>query len=79
MPEIYPDRTLYTINVINNFRSNYFTLKYGHKLLFNLIKKRMNKIKYELLESGAKIMMHPDHIKRLLDSGVELEEIANHL
>ena len=80
VPEIYPDRALYTINVINNFRYNYFTLKYGHKLLFYLIKKRMNKIKYELLESGAKIMMRPDRISRLInDDGIELEDIANHL
>ena len=79
MPEIYPDRTLYTINVINNFRSNYFTLKYGHKLLFHLIKKRMNKMKYELIESGAKIMMHPDRISRLINEGTDMEYIANHL
>jgi Leucine-rich repeat (LRR) protein len=79
VPYIYPDRALYTINTINNFRYNYFTLKYGHKLLFNLIKKRMNKIKYELLESGAKIMMHPDRISRLLDEGTDMEYIADHL
>ena len=79
LPEIYPNRVLYTINIINNFRSNYFTIKYGRKLLYHLIKKRMNRIKYELLESGAKILGHPDHIMRLLEAGVELEEIANHL
>ena len=40
----------------------------------------MNKIKYELLESGAKIMMRPDRISRLInDDGIELEDIANHL
>ena len=79
LPEIYPNRVLYTINIINNFRSNYFTIKYGRKLLYHLIKKRMNRIKYELLESGAKILGHPDHIMRLFEAGVELEEIANHL
>ena len=79
VPAIYPDRSFYTINTINTFRENYFTLKYGHKLLFYLIKKRMNKIKYELLDTGAKIMMHPDRILRLLDAGVDMEYIANHL
>jgi len=80
VPPIYPDRRLYTINTINTFRENYFTLKYGHKLLFYLIKKRMNKIKYDLLETGAKIMMHPDRILRLInDDGIELEEISNNL
>lgn len=40
----------------------------------------MNKMKYELLESGAKIMMHPDRILRLIyEDGIELEDIANHL
>jgi hypothetical protein len=79
VPDIYPGRELYTINIINNFRSNYFTLKYGHKLLFHLIKQRMNKTKYELLETGAKMMGHPDHIMRLLEEGVELEEISDNL
>ena len=79
VPPIYPDRRLYTINTINTFRENYFTLKYGHKLLFYLIKKRMNKIKYELLETGAKLLGHPDHIMRLLEAGVELEEISDNL
>ena len=79
VPNIYSDRELYTINIINNFRSNYFTIKYGRKLLFHLIKKRMNKIKYELLETGAKLLGHPDHIRRLLEAGVELEEISDNL
>ena len=79
VPNIYSDRELYTINIINNFRSNYFTIKYGRKLLFHLIKKRMNKIKYELLETGAKLLGHPDHIMRLLEAGVELEEISDNL
>jgi len=79
MPIIYPNRALYTINVINNFRYNYYTLKYGHKMLFYLIKNRMNKIKYELLETGAKIIMHPTRVLRLIDSGVDMEYIANHL
>ena len=79
VPNIYSDRELYTINIINNFRSNYFTIKYGRKLLFHLIRQRMNRIKYELLESGAKLLGHPDHIMRLLEAGVELEEISDNL
>ena len=79
MPDIYPDRSYDTINTVNNFRYNYFTLKYGHKLLFYLIKKRMHKIKYELLEQGAKIMLHPTRIMRLLDDGSEMESIVDHL
>jgi Leucine-rich repeat (LRR) protein len=79
VPNIYSDRELYTINIINNFRSNYFTIKYGRKLLFHLIRQRMNRIKYELLESGAKLLGHPDHIMQLLEAGVELEEISDNL
>jgi len=80
MPEIYPDRSLYTINVINNFRYNYFTLKYGHKLLFYLIKKRMKKNKRELLETSAKIIMNPSRISRILENGYHsIEDFADNL
>ena len=76
---IYPDTRFYTINVVNNFRFNYYTLKFGHRLLFYLIRKRMNKIKYELLENSAKLMMHPLHINYLLEKGIMLEYIYSNL
>jgi hypothetical protein len=80
IPDIYPDNTFYTINTVNNFRFNYYTLKYGHKILFYLIKKRMDKInKYLLLETSAKIVLHPTRINQLLNKGISIEEIADNI
>jgi Leucine-rich repeat (LRR) protein len=78
-PMIYPEINFHSVNIINNFRFNYFTLKYGHKLLFYLLRKRNKKYKKELLETSAKMLMNPKHISQLLENGIELEYIYNNL
>jgi len=82
IPEIYDDGHYQTINIVNNFRFNYYSLKYGHKLLWPLIQYRMNyvKNKKELLEKGAMIVMNPDRIFRMIDKeGTDISEIYNNL
>jgi hypothetical protein len=75
----YPESTFKAINIINNFRFNYYSLKYGHKLLFYLLKTRLKPYKRELLENSAKMLMNPARILRLLDNGIDVEYISNNL
>lgn len=63
------------INKLYNFRYNYYLRKYGKRIFYYLLKKRMMKIKQELLETSAKIMMNPKRIKRLLEMDEDLEDI----
>jgi len=75
----YPESTFKAINIINNFRFNYYSLKYGHKLLFYLLKMRLKPYKRELLENSAKMLLHPKRINRLLKLGIDAEYISNNL
>jgi hypothetical protein len=63
------------INKLYNFRYNYYLRKYGKRIFYYLLKKRMMKIKQELLETSAKIMMNPKRIERLLEMDEDLEDI----
>ena len=63
------------INKLYKFRYNYYLRKYGKWIFYYLLKKRMMKIKQELLETSAKIMMNPKRIKRLLEMDENLEDI----
>lgn len=63
------------INKLYNFRYNYYLRKYGKRIFYYLLKKRIMKIKEELLETSAKIMMNPKRIERLLEMGEDLEDI----
>jgi Leucine-rich repeat (LRR) protein len=62
------NRLKYTNKILYNFRYNYYTIKYGKKVFYYLIKKRIMKYKKELLEQSAKITMNPKRIMRLLES-----------
>lgn len=63
------------INKLYNFRYNYYLRKYGKRIFYYLLKKRIMKIKQELLETSAKIAMNPKRIKRLLEMDEDLEDI----
>jgi hypothetical protein len=63
------------INKLYNFRYNYYLKKYGKRIFYYLLKKRIMKIKQELMETSAKIMMNPKRIKRLLDLHENLDDI----
>jgi len=63
------------INILYNFRYNYYLRKYGKLIFYYLLKKRMMKIKQELMETSAKIMMNPKRIERLLEIDEDLEDI----
>ena len=63
------------INKLYKFRYNYYLRKYGKRIFYYLLKKRMMKIKQELMETSAKIMMNPKRIKRLLEMDENLEDI----
>ena len=55
------------ISILLRFRWNYYFLKFGRRFLYFLLKKRMAKHKYELMEMSAKISMNPARILRLLE------------
>jgi len=63
------------INKLYNFRYNYYLRKYGKRIFYYLLKKKMMKIKQELLETSARIMMNPKRIERLLEMDEDLEDI----
>jgi len=63
------------INKLYNFRYNYYLRKYGKRIFYYLLKKKMIKIKQELMETSAKIMMNPKRIERLLEEDENLEDI----
>jgi hypothetical protein len=63
------------INKLYNFRYNYYLRKYGKRIFYYLLKKKMMKIKQELLETSAKIMMNPKRIERLLETDENIEDI----
>lgn len=61
--------------IILQMRSNYYSLKYGWRFFFSILKRRMSKMKKELLEMSAKITMNPCRIIRLLEIYEDLENI----
>jgi hypothetical protein len=63
------------INKLYKFRYNYYLRKYGKRIFYYLLKKKMMKIKQELLETSAKIMMNPKRIERLLEMDEDLDDI----
>ena len=40
IPNIYPYANFYAINIVNQLRFNYYSIKYGHKLFFYVLKKK---------------------------------------
>lgn len=65
---IYPDFSIKTINIINKFREIYYISKYGMKIFLKILKNRMSKYKYELLEKSAIISLNPKKIFLLLEN-----------
>ncbi len=62
-------------NILYYFRYNYYLRKFGKKIFYSLLKKRMNKYKKDLLENSAKIAMNPKRIERLLNDCDDLDDI----
>lgn len=61
---------LWVIEKINKFRYFYYLQKYSGRIFRRIIlTRRMNRIRNSLLETSAKITMHPNRIQRLLASG----------
>lgn len=62
-------------NILYYFRYNYYLQKFGKKIFYSLLKKRMNKYKREILENSARISMNPKRVERLLDECDDLDDI----
>jgi len=62
-------------NILYYFRYNYYLRKFGKKIFYSLLKKRMNRYKKDLLENSAKIAMNPKRIERLLNDCDDLDDI----
>lgn len=69
--------SIFVINstILREFRFNYYSLKYGRRFFFSILKQRMSKIKKELLEMSARITMNPRRVIRLLELYENLEDI----
>jgi Leucine-rich repeat (LRR) protein len=52
--------------ILYNFRYNYYFFKYAKKIFYYFLKKKINRIKNELLLKSAMINMNPKRIERLL-------------
>ena len=61
--------------ILHKLRENYYSLKFGWRLFFYILKRRMSKYKNELLEMSARIRMNPTRVIRLLELYDNLEEI----
>jgi Leucine-rich repeat (LRR) protein len=71
-----PVQNLYTSNhsehmkktnlVLYNLKYNYYFIKYSKKIFYYFLRKRMNRIKNELLIKSAMIIMNPKRIERLI-------------
>ena len=62
-------------NILYHFRYNYYLRKFGKKIFYSLLKKRINKYKRELLENSARISMNPKRVERLLKDCHDLDDI----
>lgn len=64
------------INGINRFRKIYYGSKYGWRFLKYILKKRREKIKRELMEKSAQMLLNPARIFAMLEMGeIDLENI----
>jgi Leucine-rich repeat (LRR) protein len=55
-----------------NMKSLYLINKYGHKLFYKILKKRMDRIRDELLYKYSIILYHPSRMERLLNQGDDI-------
>jgi hypothetical protein len=72
-----PVKKLYTSNnyyhmkktnhILYKFKYNYYFIKYSKKIFYFLLRKKMNRIKNELLMKSAMINMNPRRIERILN------------
>jgi hypothetical protein len=72
-----PVKQLYTSNnyknikktnrILYKFKYNYYFIKYAKKIFYFLLRKKMNRIKSELLSKSAIITMNPRRIERILN------------
>jgi Leucine-rich repeat (LRR) protein len=75
--DMNPIKNLYTSNNYNHmkttnrilykFKYNYYFIKYSRKIFYYFLKKKINKIKQELLMKSAIITMNPRRIERILN------------
>jgi hypothetical protein len=68
VPSIYVDNSVKTINGVNQFRQLYFVGKFGKRIFFSLLTRRMLKMKKELLETSARIVLSPKRLSKLLEN-----------
>jgi Leucine-rich repeat (LRR) protein len=69
-PEINYHLEINTVNIINIFRLQYYTTKYKKRIFYAILKKRMNRIREELLEMTARIILNPERILFLLENNL---------
>ena len=73
---LYTSGGFHKINkILYYFRYNYYLRKFGKKIFYLVLKKRMNRYKRELLENSARISMNPKRVERLLDECDDLDDI----
>jgi hypothetical protein len=75
--DINPIKKLYTSNNYNHmkttnrilykFKYNYYFIKYSRKIFYYFLRKKINRIKQELLMKSAMITMNPRRIERILN------------
>lgn len=61
--------------ILRQFRFNYYSLKYGWRLFFYILRCKMLKYKNELLDMSARITMNPSRVMRLVELYDDLEDI----
>ena len=75
--DMTPIKNLYTSNNYNHMRTtnrilykfkyNYYFIKYSRKIFYYFLRKKINRIKHELLMKSAIITMNPRRIERILN------------
>jgi len=75
--ETNPIKKLYTSNNYNHmkttnrilykFKYNYYFIKFSRKIFYYFLRKKINRIKHELLMKSAMISMNPSRIQRILN------------
>ena len=54
-------------HILYKFKYNYYFIKYGKKIFYYFLRKRIKRIKDELFIKSAMITMNPKRIERILN------------
>jgi hypothetical protein len=63
----HPEHMKKTNDILYKLKYNFYFIKYAKKIFYYILKKRMNRIKNELLMKSAMIVMSPKRIERILN------------